>query len=235
VAELAADAARQLDLDDDVVRRLRRAGLVHDLGRCGVGNGVWERAGPLSADDWERVRLHAYLTERILARTSLSDELAALAGAHHERLDGSGYHRSATAPTLGLPARTLAAADAYQAMTQDRPHRPRLRPAAAVAELSAEVAAGRLDARAVGAVVAASGTAATRLPSSWPAGLTDREVDVLRLTCRGLSNREVAARLVISVKTVGRHLENSYAKIGVSSRASAALFALTNGLLAEDG
>ena len=104
-----------------------------------------------------------------------------------------------------------------------------------MAELSAEVAAGRLDARAVGAVVAASGTAATRLPSSWPAGLTDREVDVLRLTCRGLSNREVAARLVISVKTVGRHLENSYAKIGVSSRASAALFALTNGLLAEDG
>jgi HD-GYP domain-containing protein (c-di-GMP phosphodiesterase class II)/DNA-binding CsgD family transcriptional regulator len=234
VAALAAGAAQQLGLGDDVVRRLRHAGFAHDLGRCGIGNSVWERAGPLSSDDWERVRLHAYLTERILARTSLSD-LATLVGAHHERLDGSGYHRGASAPTLGLPARILAAADAYQAMSQDRPHRPRLRPAAAVSELRAEVAAGRLDARAVAAVIAVSGTRTARLPSSWPAGLTDREVDVLRLTCRGLSNREVAARLVISVKTVGRHLENSYAKIGVSSRASAALFAVANGLLAEDG
>jgi ATP/maltotriose-dependent transcriptional regulator MalT len=206
---------------------------VHDLGRCGVSNGVWERAGPLSADDWERVRLHAYLTERILARMPLPDDLADLAGAHHERLDGSGYHRGTRASALGTPARVLAAADAYQAMRQDRPHRPRRRAADAVAELSAEVAAGRLDARAVGAVIAVSG-GPTRLPSSWPAGLTDREVDVLRLACRGLSNREVAARLVISVKTVGRHLENTYAKIGVSSRASAALFAVANGLLAGD-
>jgi HD-GYP domain-containing protein (c-di-GMP phosphodiesterase class II) len=234
VAALAAVAARQLGLGENAVRRLRRAGFVHDLGRCGVSNGVWERAGPLSTDDWERVRLHPYFTERILARTSLSDELAALAGAHHERLDGSGYHRGTTALTLGVPARILAAADAYQAMSQDRPHRLRLSPAAAVDELSAEVAAGRLDARAVGAVIAASGARTTRLPSSWPAGLTDREVDVLRLTCRGLSNQEVAARLVISVKTVGRHLENTYAKIDVSSRAAAALFAVTNGLLAED-
>jgi HD-GYP domain-containing protein (c-di-GMP phosphodiesterase class II) len=233
VAELAADAARHLGLDDDVVRRLRRAGLVHDLGRCGVSNGVWERAGPLSTDDWERVRLHAYLTERILARTPLPDALAELAGAHHERLDGSGYHRGTTASALSTPARVLAAADAYQAMRQDRPHRPRLRPVDAVAELNAEVAAGHLDARAVGAVIAAAG-GPTRLPSRWAAGLTDREVDVLRLTCRGLSNREVAARLVISAKTVGRHLENAYAKIGVSSRASAAVFAVSHGLLAED-
>ena len=233
VAALAAGAAQQLGLGDDGARRLRRAGLVHDLGRCGVSTGVWERAGPLSTDDWERVRLHAYLTERILARTPLADDLAALAGAHHERLDGSGYHRGSTALTAGLPARVLAAADAYQAMSQDRPHRPRLHPAAAVDELSAEVAAGRLDARAVGGVLAAAGARATRLPSSWPAGLTDREVDVLRLACRGMSNREVAARLVISAKTVGRHLENSYAKIGVSSRASAALFAVANGLLAD--
>ena len=234
VATLAAGAAQQLGLGDEVVRRLRRAGLVHDLGRCGVSTGLWERTGPLSTDDWERVRLHAYLTERILARTPLADDLAALAGAHHERLDGSGYHRGSTALTAGLPARVLAAADVYQAMSQDRPHRPRLRPAAAVAELSAEVAAGRLDARAVGAVIAAAGVRATRLPSRWPAGLTDREVDVLRLACRGMSNREVAVRLVISAKTVGRHLENSYAKIGVSSRASAALFAVANGLLADD-
>jgi HD-GYP domain-containing protein (c-di-GMP phosphodiesterase class II)/DNA-binding CsgD family transcriptional regulator len=233
VADLAAGAAQQLGLGDDAVRRLRRAGLVHDMGRCGISNVVWERAGPLSADDWERVRLHAYFSERILARTPLSDDLASLAGSHHERLDGSGYHRGTTASTLGVPARILAAADAYQAMSQDRPHRPRLCPAAAVDELSAEAAAGGLDTHAVGAVIAFSGVRTTRLPSSWPAGLTDREVDVLRLTCRGLTNREVAARLVISVKTVGRHLENSYAKIGVSSRASAALFAVTNGLLAE--
>ncbi len=235
VARLAADAADACGLDSAAVTRLRHAGLLHDLGRVGVGNMVWERPGPLSGEEWERVRLHPYLTERVLARTPPLRHLAPLAGAHHERLDGSGYHRASSGRSLDIEARILAAADARQAMTQDRPHRPRLGPDEAARELDAEVAAGRLDRRAVAAVRTVAGRRPARIPAGWPAGLTDREVEVLRLTCRGLSNRQVATRLVLSVKTVGRHLENIYGKAGVSSRAAAALFAVRHELLDEPG
>ena len=93
VADLAAAAATAAGLPEDDVARLRRAGLVHDVGRVGVPSGIWNRAGPLSAEQWERVRLHAYLGERVLARCDLLAPYAALAARHHERPDGSGYHR----------------------------------------------------------------------------------------------------------------------------------------------
>ncbi|GHE78591.1 metal-dependent phosphohydrolase [Amycolatopsis deserti] len=235
VARLAEAAAREAGLGEECAVRLRRAGLLHDLGRTGISNVVWDQPRRLSADEWERVRLHPYLTERVLERTALLRPLARLAGAHHERLDGSGYHRGSTGSALGMAERVLAAADCYQAMLQRRPHRPARTPGAAARELVAEVAGGRLDPRAAAAVTAAAGHAPVRVPSRWPGGLTDREVDVLRLACRGLSKPQVAEALCISVKTVGRHLENSYAKIGVSSRASAALYAVHHGLLGEPG
>ncbi|HYI15346.1 MAG TPA: HD domain-containing phosphohydrolase [Thermomicrobiales bacterium] len=231
VAELAGQAARIRGLGEPEAIVLRRAALVHDLGRVAVPNGVWERPGPLTTADWERVRLHAYYSERMLSRMAPLQRLAVLAGAHHERLDGSGYHRGSPAAHLAPGQRILAAADSYQAMTQQRPHRAALTPPDAAAELRREVASGRLDRDAVDAVLEAAGFA--RVPSrrSWPAGLTDREVDVLRLICRGFSNRQIAAELSISPKTVGRHVENLYNKIGVSSRAAAALFAIQHGLL----
>ncbi|WP_020419160.1 HD domain-containing phosphohydrolase [Amycolatopsis sp. ATCC 39116] len=235
VARLAEAAARDAGLGDECAVRLRRAGLLHDLGRTGISNVVWDQSRPLSADEWERVRLHPYLTERILERTALLRPLARLAGAHHERLDGGGYHRGSPGSALGMAERVLAAADCYQAMLQQRPHRRARTPAEAARELAAEVADGRLDPRAAAAVTAAAGQTSVRLPSRWPGGLTDREVDVLRLACRGLSKPQVAQALCISVKTVGRHLENSYAKIGVSSRAGAALYAVHHGLLGETG
>jgi HD-GYP domain-containing protein (c-di-GMP phosphodiesterase class II) len=230
VASLAEEAGRRGGLDDDACDGLRRAGLVHDLGRVAVENGIWDKPGPLSTAEWERVRLHPYYTERILARCSALAPLVEPASSHHERLDGSGYHRSIPAEALSRADRILAAADVFAALTADRPHRPAFTEDSAVHTLEAEVESN-LDADAVACVLAAAGQRAARPPPAWPADLTDREVEVLRLIAHGRSNREVAEQLFISPKTVGRHVENLYAKINVSSRAAAALFAMEHRLL----
>jgi HD-GYP domain-containing protein (c-di-GMP phosphodiesterase class II) len=232
VAELAERAARGLALPDDDVVGLRRAALLHDLGRVGVPDGVWEKPGPLTEGEWEQVRLHAYHGERILGRIERLAPLARIAGMHHERLDGSGYHRQAPGSQIPMTARVLAAADAYQAMTQDRPHRPALSAEAAVAELEASVRAGALDGDAVAAVVEAGGQRARKVAPERPAGLSEREVEVLRLLARGLSNREIAERLFISRRTAESHVQHIYTKIGFSTRAGAAMFAMQHDLLA---
>jgi HD-GYP domain-containing protein (c-di-GMP phosphodiesterase class II) len=233
VSELAEAAAANLGLTKDEVVCVRRAGLLHDLGRTGVPNGIWDKPGPLTATEWEQVRLHPYHSERILSRSTALAPLAALAGMHHERQDGSGYYRQATAAMIPNGARVLAAADAYQAMTQERPHRPALTPNAAAEQLSSEAAQGRLDAEAVRAVLEAAGHPPVRTRHAWPAGLSDREVQVLRLVARGHSNREIARLLWISPKTTGHHVQHIYAKIGVSTRAGAAMFAMQHDLIHE--
>jgi HD-GYP domain-containing protein (c-di-GMP phosphodiesterase class II) len=233
VAELAEAAGESLGLDAETVTTLRRAGLVHDLGRLGVSNTIFDRAGPLGAGEWERVRLHPYLTERMLQQSAALAPLAAIAVAHRERLDGSGYPRGLSGSAIPRPARILGAADAYQAMREPRPYRPALGADDAAAELRGEVRAGRLDGDAVEAVLGAAGHRVPRRREG-PAGLTAREIEVLRLVARGLSNKEIAARLVITPKTVGNHVEHIYAKIGASNRAGAGLFALRHGLLPEE-
>jgi HD-GYP domain-containing protein (c-di-GMP phosphodiesterase class II) len=230
VASLAEDAGRHAGADVAACAQLRRCGLVHDLGRVAVENGIWDKPGPLTTTEWERVRLHPYSTERILARCGSLASLVEPASSHHERLDGSGYHRSLAADALSREARILAAADVYAALVADRPHRPAYAEDEAARILEAE-APGRLDADAVACVLAAAGQRAAPSRARWPADLTDREVEVLRSIARGRSNREVAEELVISPKTVGRHVENLYAKIGVSSRAAAAVFAMEHRLL----
>jgi len=233
VAGLAAEAARRARLPAADQAELGRAGLVHDLGRVGVPNTVWEKAGALGEAEWERVRLHPYWTERALARAGGLAGLADLAAAHHERLDGSGYHRRLGAAQLTPAARVLAAADAYQAMAEPRPHRPPLEPERASAELRAEARAGRLDADAVAAVLEAAGHRPHRR-RALPAGLTGREVEVLRLAARGLSTRAMAAELTLSERTVAHHVQHIYAKIGVSTRGAAALFAMQHGLVGPE-
>ena len=230
VAALAEAAGRHAGLDAAACDGLRRAGLVHDLGRVAVENGIWDKPGPLTTAEWERVRIHPYFTERILARCRSLAALVEPASSHHERLDGSGYHRSVSAGALSREDRILAAADVFAALTADRPHRPAFADDDAARTLEAEAAA-KLDADAVACVLAAAGQRAAPSPPGWPADLTDREVEVLRLIARGRSNREVAERLFISAKTVGRHVENLYVKTGVSSRAAAALYAMEHGLL----
>lgn len=230
VADLAAEAGRRCGLPDDELRALRRAGLVHDLGRLGVSNAIWDKRGALSAVERERVRLHPYLTERILSASSALAPLGALAAQHHERLDGSGYPRGLKASALSPSARILAVADVYRAIVEPRPHRDARSPAEAADELRAEARDGRLDGEAVHAVLTAAGHETTRR-AERPAGLTSREVEILRLLARGLLNKEIARCLGVSPKTVGNHVQHIYAKIGVSSRAAAGLFATEHGLL----
>jgi HD-GYP domain-containing protein (c-di-GMP phosphodiesterase class II) len=228
VAALAAAAAELSRLGPDDVMLVRRAGLVHDLGRVAVPVRIWQKRGPLTADEWERVRLHPYFTERVLTHSSFLSELAPVASCHHERLDGSGYHRGLSAATLTQPARVLAAADAYHAMTEPRPHRAPLSPAQAAETLGEECRAGRFDAEAVAAVLEAAGQPVPRIER--PAGLTEREAEVIALLARGLQTKQIAGALGISVKTADRHIEHAYRKIGVSTRAAAALFAMEHGL-----
>ncbi len=231
VARLAADAASGAGLEPDAVDRIRRAALLHDLGRVSVPTSIWEKAGGLTAAEWERVRLHPYYTERALAQSSTLQPLAQLAGSHHERLDASGYHRAVPASLLSAEARLIAAADAYHAMSEDRPHRRALSASAISKELGQEIGRGRLDREAVNAVMAAAGQRALKTRSAWPRGLSDREVDVLRLVSKGKSNREIARTLSIAEATVHHHVLHIYGKIGVSTRAGAALFAMENDLV----
>ena len=231
VADLAEQAGRLLGVTEDQVRDVRRAALVHDLGRVGVENGIWDKPGPLATAEWEKVRLHPYLTERVLSRCTALAELGEVASSHHERSDGSGYHRKMTADQLSKTGRVLAAADVMAALIADRPHRGRFDTSDATRMLEAEADAGRLDAEAIGAVVAAVEGRARLARAINPGDLTDREVEVLRLIARGHTNRVIGEELYISPKTVGRHVENIYSKIGVSTRAGAALYAMEQHLL----
>jgi DNA-binding NarL/FixJ family response regulator len=187
----------------------------------------------LGVADWERIRLHPYLTERILTRCASLAPVGRVAAAHHERLDGTGYHRGVKAHDLDAAMRLLAAADVVAAMGEARPHRPALPVSQIAREVEQEVRLGRLDASATRAVLSAVGhTRPAGSPRAvGPHGLTEREIEVLRLIARGSTNREVAATLHVSVKTIGRHVENVYAKIGVSTRAAAALVAMEHRLL----
>jgi HD-GYP domain-containing protein (c-di-GMP phosphodiesterase class II) len=231
VARLIEDAAGLLGIPAGDADQLRRAALLHDLGRVAISINVWERPRPLTSTQWEQVRLHPYHSERILARSAVLEPLARLAGMHHERQDGSGYHHGASGAEVPPQARLLAVADTYQAMTQDRPYRAALAPPAAAQELEAATRAGRFDPECARAVIQAAGQRPSRARSPWPQALSDREVEVLRLVARGLSNRQIAATLVISPRTAEHHVQHVYAKIGVSTRAAAAMFAMEHGLL----
>ncbi len=232
VAELAAGAAQSLGLADPELRLLRRAGLVHDVGRLGVSNAIWDKPGPLTASERERVRIYPYLTERVLARPAALARLGRVAALHQERLDGSGYPHGMSGSAIDVAARVLAAADVFQALREPRPHRDRLTEDDAAATLRLEARAGRLDGEAVNAVLAAAGHRVETRPE-LPAGLTPRELQVLRLLARGMSSRTIGERLRISPKTARNHIEHIYTKAGVSTRAGVSLFAVRHGLVSE--
>jgi HD-GYP domain-containing protein (c-di-GMP phosphodiesterase class II) len=231
VAELAEAAAWRLGLSAETVTSVRRAALAQDLGRVGVSNAIWEKPGPLGFGEWERVRLHPHFTERAFAQSPSLVAIGQLAGSHHERLDGSGYHRGTRAQALGQPSRILAAADSYAAMREDRPYRPALDAPTAEEELSREANEGRLDPDAVAAVLAAAGHRAAPQPRELPGGLTERELEVLRVLVRGQTNQAIAERLGISARTVGHHIQHVYQKVGVRSRAAATLWAFEHDLV----
>jgi HD-GYP domain-containing protein (c-di-GMP phosphodiesterase class II) len=228
VSALAEVAGRASGMPESESTLLRRAGLLHDIGRAAVSSSVWDKAGPLTTAEWEQVRLHPYHTERILSRSAVLAPFAQVAGMHHERLDGSGYHRGAAASAQSRTARILAVADVYQALTEERAHRHALSPDAAARVLEAQPG---LDRDAVTAVLEAAGQRRKQVRSGWPAGLSDREVEILRLLARSQSMRVISEALFISQSTVHTHVAHIYEKIDVSTRAGAALFAMENGLL----
>jgi HD-GYP domain-containing protein (c-di-GMP phosphodiesterase class II) len=230
VAEVAEAAGWRLGFAPDAICELRRAAWLHDLGCVGVSASIWEKPGTLTSGEWEQVRLHSYHGERLLARIPALTELTRAAAYDHERLDGSGYHRGVSAEQLSPSARVLAVADIWCAMSEPRAYRPSRSPAEAAQALREQADAEKLDGEAVDALLHAVGER-PRPVAEPPAGLTTREVEVLRLLARGLTNKHAAQRLAISPKTVGRHIESIYSKIGASTRAAAALFAVEHDLL----
>ena len=229
-AELAAAAGTALKMKPADVRVLRRAAYVHDIGRFGVPGSVWDKPGPLTSSEQERMRLHVYYVERIFNRPEPLKRVGVLAATHHERMDSSGYHRAVGGTMLSTPARVLAAADAYHAMTQRRPYRPAFEPDDAARELRRDANNGLFDPVAVDAVLEAAGHPGMRARGGGPAGLTTRESDVLALLAQGMPNKGIARHLSISPKTVNNHVERIYSKLGVSNRAAAAMRAMEYGL-----
>jgi HD-GYP domain-containing protein (c-di-GMP phosphodiesterase class II) len=230
VAALAERAAEHIGMPKPVATMLRRAAWVHDLGRVAIHPRIWNKPGRLSAGEAEQVRLHPYHTERVLSRSEFLTTLAPVASAHHERVDGSGYHRGASAAQLPATSRLLAAAVAYQSKCEPRRYRTALTPQKAAAHIAGEANLGRLDPHAVSTVVAAAGQPPPEL--TRVCGLTEREAQVIALLARSHLTRQIARSLHISTKTADRHIQNAYRKIGVSSRAAATLFAAEHGLLA---
>jgi HD-GYP domain-containing protein (c-di-GMP phosphodiesterase class II)/DNA-binding CsgD family transcriptional regulator len=228
-ADLAADAARVLGFGDDATVTVRRAALVHDFGTTAVPNSIWDKPAALTRAEFDRVELHPMLTEQMLRRSPALAALGPAACAHHERADGSGYHKRVRIDGVDPGACVLAAVEVYAGMTRERADRPAHTADEAAAELRALVSKGALDPRATRAVLVAAGHGESGTPSvprpHHPGGLSGREVEVLRLAARGLTTRQIAGRLDISAKTADHHIQHIYNKIGVSTRAAAALWA----------
>jgi HD-GYP domain-containing protein (c-di-GMP phosphodiesterase class II) len=231
-AQLAGAAAHVLGLTEETTTGLRHAALVHDFGATAVSNSIWDKPGPLTRTEFDRVELHPMLTEQMLRRSPALAALNPVASAHHEKCDGSGYHRRVRADTVDTGACVLAATEVYVGLTTERADRPPFSDEAAAAELRRLEAEGMLEPRATRAVLVAAGhgepEARPRKRPEHPGGLSRREVDVLDLAARGLTTRQIADRLVISPKTADHHIQHIYAKIGVSTRAAAALWAMQN-------
>ena len=234
-ADLAADAAAVLGLAEEDVTRLRRAALVHDFGTTVVPNSIWDKPGVLTRTEFDRVELHPMLTEQMLRRSPALALLNTFACAHHEKCDGSGYHKRVRADADDLGACILAATEIYVGLTAERADRQPFSPGDAAAELRRLESQGVLEPRASRAVLVAAGHGEPRAPSGKrhvnPGGLTRREVDVLRLAARGLTTREIADRLYISPKTADHHIQHIYGKIDVSTRAAAALWAMQHAVV----
>jgi HD-GYP domain-containing protein (c-di-GMP phosphodiesterase class II)/DNA-binding CsgD family transcriptional regulator len=231
VADLAATAGSAMGLNTRDVSVLRLGGHVHDLGGVSVPQRVWSKAGKLNRPELDAIQLHPYHTERILSASRALQPIGAQAGLHHERLDGSGYHRGVPAAIQGEVARLLAVAEVFQSLLEARSWRPAVTPVDASKVLAGEVAAGRLDRAAARAVMEAAGQPAGPRTVPWPVGLTDREVEVLRLLAAGRSNRTIAQALSVAEATIRTHALNIYGKTGVHSRAGIGLFAIEHDLI----
>jgi HD-GYP domain-containing protein (c-di-GMP phosphodiesterase class II) len=229
-ARFAECIARRMDLPASEIVTIRRAALVHDLGHIALPGHILSDPGQLSEVDKEKLRLHPYYTERILARVPALNSIATIAGMHHERIDGTGYYRGLSGDDLPVNACILALADDFQERLRASP--TRVDPQDVLKAMQRDI--GTLFSPSCFAALAEELGVAVTTPSQrheWPAGLTDREVEVLQQVARGITNRQIAQTLVISERTVAHHLEHIYDKIDVSSRAAAVFFAMEHELI----
>jgi len=234
VAALADRISAGMKLPETELPIIRRAAIMHDVGLVTVPAFTLQKPDrALSQAEHERLRLHPYHGERILGKVPAFQSSALSVGAHHERMDGQGYYRGLSGRNIPLGARMVAAADLFDDLTHDSPGRPALEASAALEAIRQE-AGSNLDPEVVQALLEELGEAGQRLRprrEAWPAGLTDREVEVLRSAAQGSTRRQVAEALFLSENTIRHHLESIYSKIGVGSRAGAVLFAVEHDLL----
>lgn len=231
-ANLAVAAGRTLGLGEEELSTLNCAALVHDFGSTAVPNSIWDKPGQLTRAEFDRVELHPLLTEQMLRRSGGLAVLNPIAAQHHEKPDGSGYHKRHRTDPGQLGVGLLAAADVFVGLTSERADRPAFSGGDAAAEIRRRIALGELERRTAGAVLNAAGfeqPAAPRTPHAG--GLSNREVEVLNLAAKGLTAKQIAERLNISPKTADHHIQHVYTKIGVSTRAAAALWAMQNSLV----
>lgn len=234
VGELAARLAEDAGLDANSISTVRTAGLMHNLGMVAVPSFLLGHAdSDVSPVEREQLCLHPHLGERIVARIQGLEPVAELVAAHHERHDGTGYPRGLAGGGIPVGARLIAVADAFDKMTHDSPGYSALDTRAALDRIASEVGhAYAPDAcAALSRVLTEPGARVAPRVSAWPASLTNREVDVLRLVARGMSRKQMAGSLALSEATVRHHMEHIYAKIGVSTRVAAALSAIEHGLV----
>jgi HD-GYP domain-containing protein (c-di-GMP phosphodiesterase class II)/DNA-binding CsgD family transcriptional regulator len=233
VAELARRSAARAGMLALEEKPLVRAALLHGLGRVAVPNAIWDRAGKLDANDWDKVHQAPFWTARAGSQVPALQAEATLASFAYERVDGSGYFRKARFEALGMQERLLAVAVAYTALCAARPWRPAHGAAAASTLLTAQAAADRFDRQAVAAVIAA----AESMPAPAPACgamsglLSAREIEVLRHVSLGQTSRDTARAMKISPASVRSHLDSIFDKLGTVSRPAATLKALARGLI----
>jgi DNA-binding CsgD family transcriptional regulator len=234
VGDLAHEITVHLGLSNLKVETIRRAALMHDVGLAAVPSYTLDRArDKLSPAEQEILRLHPYHAERIFAHVPALGPIVPLVAGHHERVDGHGYYRGLAGDQIPLGARVIAVADAFDELTHETPDHEALDPEQALAELQSDT--GGLWRGALDALATELGAGSIRRPSrrqaAQPAGLTEREVEILRMLARGMSRRQIADELVISRHTVRHHLEHIYSKVGVGTRVAAALFAAEHDLI----
>jgi HD-GYP domain-containing protein (c-di-GMP phosphodiesterase class II) len=233
-AELAAVAARLFGCTEEEVTTVRRSALLHEFGTTAIPNSILDKRGPLTRAEFDRVEHHPMFTDQMLSRSPALAVLSPIASAHHEKSDGSGYHRRLQARVTDRGARVLATADIYVGLTTERADRPAFSDDGAANELRRLASEGVLEQEATEAVLTAAGHHESLRPSrrpQHPGGLTRREVEVLGLAARGLTTQAIADRLYISPKTADHHIQHVYTKIGVSTRAAAALWAMQHELV----
>jgi HD-GYP domain-containing protein (c-di-GMP phosphodiesterase class II) len=234
VGDRAQAVAQRLRLSQSQVRTIRQAALMHDVGLAAVPSYTLDRPiEKLSQSEREILRLHPYHAERIFARVPALEPIVPLVASHHERMDGRGYYRGLSGEQIPIGARIIAAADAFDELTHETPDHVALEPDRALAELQAGTDRGLWSeaVRALAEDLGESAPARARRQAGRPAGLTEREVEILRMLAHGKSRRQIADELVLSQHTVRHHLEHIYSKVGVGTRVAAALFAAEHDLI----